>query len=80
MADHMKPWVQHWPELSDRGICGKRVRHRVTGSQVPCGKGRDDAIHLFYPCLAEVCARRFWSLESRLEHMEKSHGWRTVTT
>jgi hypothetical protein len=49
------------------------VRHEGTRTEIRCNGGRDDAMHKYYPCLAKVCARRFWSIESRLIHMEKSH-------
>lgn len=63
----------HFPQLAQDGTCGKKVHRPHTTSEVRCGEGRDAKVHLYYPCLADVCARRFWSIESRLIHMEKSH-------
>lgn len=66
--------AHHWPQLADNGLCTKRVRREAESTSLrPCGKGRDDDVHLYYPCLNDVCVRRFWSIESRLIHWEKSH-------
>jgi hypothetical protein len=72
MATYMAA-AMHFPELDASGRCAKKVRHEGTRTEIRCNKGRDDAMHKYYPCLAKVCARRFWSIESRLIHMEKSH-------
>lgn len=63
----------HFPQLDDHGRCAKKIREATTRTEVRCNEPRDGEFHLYYPCLAEVCARRFWSIESRLIHMEKSH-------
>lgn len=63
----------HFPQLDDGGHCAKMIRSPLNGSSVRCGQNRDGDRHLYYPCLADRCTRRFWSIDMRLEHMEKKH-------
>lgn len=67
----------HFPQLDEHGLCIKQMRDTKTGRghrRIQCRQTRDGDRHLYYPCLRPKCHDKFWSLDSRLQHMENKHG------
>jgi len=64
----------HFPQLDEFGRCAKMIKPHKTGSQEPCGQGRDGTRHLYYQCrISRRCRVKTWSIEARITH-ESEHS------